>query len=127
MIVRLTIDIINNDASKPPAYDNSMYAGKTEPVTHRKNGRWNGAMGELEYSRGSRTCKLLIFQDAKNAQNGRIAPNWNVSGTRTFTFCLHKLRHAFATTCKIFHVFSKWDEQFTQQIQSDKRLLDRIW
>jgi len=69
---------------------------------------------------------LLIFRDAKNAQNRRIAPNWNVSGTWIFTFCLHKLRHTFATTFKIFYVFGIWDEQFTQQIQSDERVLDRI-
>jgi hypothetical protein len=27
---------------------------------------------------------LLIFQDAQNVENGKIAPNWNVSGTRNF-------------------------------------------
>jgi hypothetical protein len=29
---------------------------------------------------------LLIFRDAQNAENGKIAPNWNVSGTRDFSF-----------------------------------------
>jgi len=29
---------------------------------------------------------LLIFRDAKNAKNGKIAANWNVSGTRDFSF-----------------------------------------
>jgi hypothetical protein len=29
---------------------------------------------------------LLIFRDAQNAENGEIAPNWNVSGTRDFSF-----------------------------------------
>jgi hypothetical protein len=28
-----------------------------------------------------KTHKLLIFRDAKNAEHGKIAPNWNVSGT----------------------------------------------
>ncbi len=37
-----------------------------------------------EYSRVLKTLKLLISQDAKNAENGKIAPNWNVSGTCTF-------------------------------------------
>jgi hypothetical protein len=27
---------------------------------------------------------LLIFRDAKNAEHGKIAPAWNVSGTRDF-------------------------------------------
>jgi hypothetical protein len=27
---------------------------------------------------------LLIFRDAENAKNGKIAANWNVSGTWTF-------------------------------------------
>jgi hypothetical protein len=32
-----------------------------------------------------KTRKLsLIFRHAKNAEHGKIAPNWNVSGTRTF-------------------------------------------
>src|SRR5690242_20488504 len=40
--------------------------------------------GESEYSGLLKTRKLLIFRDAKNAENGKIAPNWNVSGTRDF-------------------------------------------
>ena len=40
--------------------------------------------GESEYSGLLKTRKLLIFRDAKNAEHGKIAPNWNVSGTRTF-------------------------------------------
>jgi hypothetical protein len=31
-----------------------------------------------------KTNKLLIFRPAKNAQYHEIAPDWNVSGTRTF-------------------------------------------
>jgi hypothetical protein len=31
-----------------------------------------------------KTRNLLIFRDAKNAENGKIAVNWNVSGTRDF-------------------------------------------
>jgi hypothetical protein len=33
-----------------------------------------------------KTRKLLIFLDAQNAENGEIAPNWNVCGTRDFSF-----------------------------------------
>jgi len=32
-----------------------------------------------------KTRKLLIFRDAKNAEHGKIALNWNVSGTRDFS------------------------------------------
>ena len=32
----------------------------------------------------SGVLNLLIFRDAKNAEHGRIAANWNVSGTRDF-------------------------------------------
>ncbi len=35
---------------------------------------------------GIETRNLLIFRDAKNAEHGKIAPNWNVSGTRDFQF-----------------------------------------
>jgi hypothetical protein len=40
--------------------------------------------GESEYSGLLKTLNLLIFRDAKNAEHGRIAANWNVSGTRDF-------------------------------------------
>jgi hypothetical protein len=33
-----------------------------------------------------KTRKLLIFRDAKNAEHGKMASNWNVSGTRDFSF-----------------------------------------
>jgi hypothetical protein len=36
---------------------------------------------ESEYPGLLKTHKLLVFRDAKNAEHGRIAPNWNVSGT----------------------------------------------
>ncbi len=39
---------------------------------------------ESEYSGVLKTRNLLIFRDAKNAENGKIAPNWNVSGTWDF-------------------------------------------
>jgi hypothetical protein len=42
--------------------------------------------GESEYSGLLKTRNLLIFRDAKNAEHGKIAPNWNVSGTRDFHF-----------------------------------------
>jgi hypothetical protein len=32
------------------------------------------------------TGNLLIFRDAQNAENSKIAANWNVSGTRGFSF-----------------------------------------
>jgi hypothetical protein len=31
-----------------------------------------------------KTRKLLILRDAKNAENGKIAANWNVSGPQDF-------------------------------------------
>jgi hypothetical protein len=39
---------------------------------------------ESEYSWVLKTRKLLIFRDAQNAESGKIALNWNVSGTRDF-------------------------------------------
>jgi hypothetical protein len=39
---------------------------------------------ESEYSALLKTCNLLIFRGAQNARNGKIALNWNVSGTRDF-------------------------------------------
>jgi hypothetical protein len=38
--------------------------------------------GGSEYSGVLKTRNLLIFRDAQNVENGEIAPNWNVSGTR---------------------------------------------
>src|SRR6202011_497032 len=42
--------------------------------------------GKSEYSGLLKARNLLIFRDAKNAKNGKIAANWNVSGTRDFSF-----------------------------------------
>jgi hypothetical protein len=42
--------------------------------------------GESGYLEVLKTRNLLIFRDAKNAEHGKIAPNWNVSGTRGFRF-----------------------------------------
>ncbi len=42
--------------------------------------------GESEYSALLKTRNLLIFRDAQNAENGKIVLNWNVSGTRNFSF-----------------------------------------
>ena len=42
--------------------------------------------GESEYSAILKTGNLLIFRDAQNAENSKIAANWNVSGTRDFSF-----------------------------------------
>jgi hypothetical protein len=62
--------------------------------------------GESEYSGLLKTRNLLISRDAKNAENGKIAPNWNVSGTRRISkaarisrlfFCT---RRAAVTTCR---------------------------
>jgi hypothetical protein len=47
--------------------------------------------GELEYSEVLKTRNLLIFRPAKNAEYGKMAPNWNVSGTRDFRFILSRL------------------------------------
>jgi hypothetical protein len=35
--------------------------------------------GESKYSRVLKTRKLLIFRHAKNAEDSKIAANWNVS------------------------------------------------
>jgi len=43
--------------------------------------------------------QLLIFRNAKNAEHGKIAPNWNVSGTRDFQF-----------SCQFCEVFSRTKE-----------------
>jgi hypothetical protein len=45
--------------------------------------------GESEYLKVLKTRDLLIFRDAKNAEHGKIAPNWNVSGTRGLYFSIH--------------------------------------
>jgi hypothetical protein len=45
--------------------------------------------GESEYSGLLKTRNLLIFRDAQNAENDKIAPNWNVSGTRDFQPACH--------------------------------------
>lgn len=42
--------------------------------------------GESEYSAVFKTRNLLIFRVAQNAENCKITPNWNVSGTRNFPF-----------------------------------------
>jgi hypothetical protein len=42
--------------------------------------------GESEYLALLKTSTLLIFRDGQNAENGKIAANWNVSGTRDFSF-----------------------------------------
>jgi hypothetical protein len=42
--------------------------------------------GESEYTALLKTRSFLIFRDGLNAENGKIAPNWNVSGTRDFSF-----------------------------------------
>jgi hypothetical protein len=48
-----------------------------------------------EYSAVLKTWKLLIFLDAQNAENGKIAANWNVSGTRDSSFADEILITAF--------------------------------
>jgi len=45
--------------------------------------------GESEYRAVLKTRNLLIFRDAQNVENGKIAPNWNVSGTRDFQPACH--------------------------------------
>jgi hypothetical protein len=34
----------------------------------------------------------MIFQDAKSPENGKIAPNWNVTGTRVFNLLANLAR-----------------------------------
>jgi hypothetical protein len=43
------------------------------------------AEGESEYSQLLKTHWLLILRDAQNAEHDKIAPNWNVFGTRDFS------------------------------------------
>jgi len=52
---------------------------------HRQNQeeKW-WRRGESEYSRVLKRRKLLVFRHAKNAEHGKIAPSWNVSGMRDF-------------------------------------------
>jgi hypothetical protein len=42
-----------------------------------------------------KTRNLLIFRHAKNAENGKIALNWNVSGTRLFSLELPEFSERF--------------------------------
>src|SRR5712692_6145062 len=51
---------------------------------------------ESEYSGVLKTRNLLIFRDAKNAKNGKIALNWNVSGTRDFSFVKQNSGYRFS-------------------------------
>ncbi|SRR6266481_6427877 len=43
---------------------------------------------ESEYLGVLKTHNLLKNRDAQNARNGKIAPNWNVSGTRVFSVAI---------------------------------------
>jgi hypothetical protein len=54
------------------------------PLTTKQLESWR--RGESEYSAVLKTRKLLTFRDAGNAEDGKIAANWNVSGTRDFQF-----------------------------------------
>jgi hypothetical protein len=50
----------------------------------------------------------LIFRDARNAEHGKIAANWNVSGTRDFSICQTKLP---SQVCfRVADYTSKWSE-----------------
>jgi hypothetical protein len=42
--------------------------------------------GESKSPAVLKTRNLLIFREAQSAENGEIVPNWNVSGTRDFSF-----------------------------------------
>jgi len=63
-----------------------------------------------EYSGVLKTRKLLIFRDAKNAANGKIAPNWIVSGTRDFQpagqSCKGRSHFSLAGEAEAFFAFS---------------------
>jgi hypothetical protein len=60
------------------------------------------AKGDRNIQAYLKTRKLLIFRDAQNAENGKIAPNWNASGTRVFVvtpeFSIRSLRSLMRTT-----------------------------
>jgi hypothetical protein len=48
-----------------------------------------------------KTRNLLIFRDAKNAENCQIAPNWNVSGTRDFDLFTRRGKKRSSAPAKI--------------------------
>jgi hypothetical protein len=75
---------------------------------------------ESEYSGVFKTRKLLTFRHAKNAEeHGEIAPNWNVSGTRDFSFVSGVLGSWVTIVAEFATIRSQWGERVrssTQQI-----------
>jgi len=55
----------------------------------------------------SGVLNLLIFRDAQNAENGKIAPNWNVSGTRDFSFAKQNANCRVVTSVPRDHMHSE--------------------
>jgi hypothetical protein len=72
-----------------PANGPTNITGPGHPATSgsalRKRSDW-WRRGESEYSAVLKTRNLLIFRDAQNAENGKMVLNWNLSGTRKFSF-----------------------------------------
>src|SRR6266705_3552887 len=64
-----------------------VYAAVSNALETRQLYWWR--RGESEYSALWKIRNLLIFRDAQNVENGKIAPNWNVSGTRDFQPACH--------------------------------------
>jgi len=60
------------------------YTGAPAQIIPFESRRKNGGGGGVGIFRLVVTLNLLILRDAKNAEHGRIAANWNVSGTRDF-------------------------------------------
>jgi|GraSoi2013_115cm_1033766.scaffolds.fasta_scaffold19631_4 hypothetical protein len=56
---------------------------------------------ESEYSGVLKTRNLLILRDAKNAENGKIAPNWNVSGTWDFDLFIRREKKRSSAPARI--------------------------
>jgi hypothetical protein len=66
--------------------------------------------GESEYSGLSKTRKLLKNRHAQKSKSAKIAPNWNVFGTRDFftsLCCLPEQKEESHTRGTITHSFSK--------------------
>ena len=68
--------------------------------------RWR--RGESEYSDLLKTRKLLILRDAKNAENGKIASNWNVSGTRLFRWPISIFESGLPSVSSKLGEFGEW-------------------
>jgi hypothetical protein len=79
-----------------------MYTASSNILKKRTLYWWR--RGESEYLKALKTRNLLIFGDTRNAEHGKIAPNWNVSGTRDFVF-------PFPSQCSIRLGQDRWYDE----------------